>query len=308
MINQRPEKATAIKMPAVTPAHPFPAPKSQARYAVRDLIQTLDPLKDHQYIGYLSVCYDFPWDTTRALEFALFRVFGVAKGTPLLVSTGEFLQRTQKRYDDTVLILSEILENGYDSERGRAALRRMNQQHGHYTIPNDEMLYTLSTFIYEPIRWNARFGWRKLTEQEKLATYYGWCEIGRRMNIKNIPTSYEAFERFNEDYERTQFRYTNNNQQLAEVTRNLMLSWVLPKALWPVGAPFIHALLDDRMCAAVGFARPTPAMRKFVESVVRARSWLIKHLPARRAPRLITRQRSRTYPNGYRIEELGARP
>ena len=38
------------------------------------------------------------WQTQ--LEFALFRVFGIAKGSPLLVQTGEFVQRTQKRYDD----------------------------------------------------------------------------------------------------------------------------------------------------------------------------------------------------------------
>ncbi len=64
-------------------------PPSRSRFAIRDYVQTLDPVKDHQEIAYLSVCYDFPWDTTRALEFALFRTFGVAKGTPLLASTRE---------------------------------------------------------------------------------------------------------------------------------------------------------------------------------------------------------------------------
>ena len=156
-------------------------PRSHARFALRDYIATLDPERDHQEICYLDACYEFPWDTTRALEFALFRVFGVAKGTPLLVHTGEFEKRTQKRYDDTVLLLSEILEHGYDSERGRAALRRMNQQHGHYTIPNDEFLYTLSTFIFEPIRWVAKFGWRRQLDAEKQAAFFFWREVGRRM-------------------------------------------------------------------------------------------------------------------------------
>ncbi len=213
----------------------FTVPISRDRYAIRDYIRTLDPERDCQEIGYLDTCYEFPWDTTRSLEFALFRTFGVAKGSPLLVNTGEFLKRTQKRYDDTVLILSEILEHGYDSERGRAALRRMNQQHGRYPIPNDEYLYTLSTFIFEPIRWNDRFGWRKLMDNEKLAAYFAWREIGKRMNIHDIPQSYEAFEKFNVDYERANFRYAPDNNQLAIVTRDLMLSWVLPKALWPVG-------------------------------------------------------------------------
>jgi hypothetical protein len=284
-----------------------PIPQSTSRYAVRDLILTLDPLKDHQEIGYLSVCYDFPWDTTRSLEFALFRVFGVAKGTPLLVNTGEFLLRTQKRYDDTVLILSEILENGYDSERGRIALRRMNQQHGRYVIPNDEYLYTLSTFIYEPIRWNARFGWRKLTENEKLAAFYFWRKIGQFMNIKDIPESYEAFEQFNIDYERTHFKFATTNKQLAVVTRDLMLGWYLPKPLWKFGAPAIHALLDEPMLDAVGFEHPPQWLRRLVEGSLRLRGFALKFLRRRHEPRMLTRLPSRTYPNGYRVEELGAK-
>jgi hypothetical protein len=72
-------------------------------------IRGLDPVKDHQRIAFLTANYEFPWDTTRSLELALFRTFAVAKGTPLLAGTGEFTQRPQKRYDDTVLILAEIL-------------------------------------------------------------------------------------------------------------------------------------------------------------------------------------------------------
>src|SRR5690242_8167618 len=88
-------------------------PQITSRFSIRDLILTLDPVVDHQQICYLSTCYDFPWDYTRALEFALFRTFGIAQGTPLLERTGEFLLRTRKRYDDTVLILGELLEHGY---------------------------------------------------------------------------------------------------------------------------------------------------------------------------------------------------
>ena len=35
----------------------------------------------------------------------------------------------------------------------------------------------LSTFVYEPIRWNARFGWRPLVEQERLATFHFWRAV-----------------------------------------------------------------------------------------------------------------------------------
>jgi hypothetical protein len=268
-------------------------------------IKGLDPLRDHQRIAFLTANYEFPWDTTRSLELALFRTFAVAKGTSLLAGTGEFTQRPQKRYDDTVLLLAEILENGYNSERGRAALRRMNQLHGRFNIPNDEFLYVLSTFVFEPIRWNERFGWRRLLEQEKLAAYYYWREIGRRMNIKDIPPDYESLERYNVEYEETHFRFVEPNYRLAKATRDLFLSWFLPKPLWRLGEPFMYAIMDDRLLAAVGFPKPARWIRRFVEGVLRLRARLLRCLPARRGPRLITRQKHPTYPNGYRIERLG---
>src|SRR5581483_8688354 len=138
---------------------------------VLERIRSLDPAKDHVEIVYLSTRYDFPFDTVRAFEVALFRTFAVPSISKLLASTGEFLERAQKRYDDTDLLLSEILESGYDGARGRAALRRMNEIHGRYAISNEDYLYVLSTFIYEPIKWNDRFGWRPLCANERLSYY-----------------------------------------------------------------------------------------------------------------------------------------
>jgi hypothetical protein len=273
--------------------------------AVLREIRRLDPVADHQRIAFLTSLQEFPWDTTRSLELALFRAFAVAKGTALLAGTGEFTQRTQKRYDDTVLILAEILEHGYDSERGKAALRRMNQMHGRHAIPNDEFLYVLSTFVFEPIRWNERFGWRPLLRQEKLASFHFWRAIAQRMAIRDVPEDYDAFERYYDDFARQNYRYAPENGVLARATRDLLLSWYLPKFLWPIGRPFVHAMMDDHLLDAVGLPRPHPAVRRLMEGAVRLRSRIVRRLPARRHPRLITRRPHPTYPNGYTIEQLG---
>lgn len=281
--------------------------QARHRMSIRDYILTLDPARDCQQIAWLSSCYEFPWDTTRSLEFALFRVFGVAKGTPLLAQTGEFVQRTQKRYDDTVLILSEILESGgYDTARGQAALVRMNKQHGRFQIPNDEYLYTLSTFIFEPIRWNAQYGWRPLTEVEKQASYHFWKELGRRMGIRDIPESLEAFDQFNRNFEAAEFRYAPENELIAKATRNLMLSWFLPKWLYGIGAPFIHALIDDALLAAVGMPPAPRWLQGMTRFNLKLRGRLVALLPPRRRPRLLTKSKNRTYSKGYVIAELGA--
>ena len=100
--------------------------------ALREILE-LDPLRDAQRIVYLDLAYEFPFDTTRSLELALFRTFGSPAVSKLLVSklldaSGEFAQRAQRRYDDTDLILSTIAESGYDSELGKRAIRRMNRR------------------------------------------------------------------------------------------------------------------------------------------------------------------------------------
>jgi hypothetical protein len=95
-----------------------------SRFTIAQTIEQLDPEKDNQRIVFLSSRYDFPFDTTRALEFALFRTFCVPSISALLDRTGEFVQRPQKRYDDTDIIVSELMEWGYDGERGQRALRR----------------------------------------------------------------------------------------------------------------------------------------------------------------------------------------
>src|SRR3989442_13561650 len=113
------------------------------RSRVLSEIRRLDPVHDHQRIVFLSARQDFPFDTTRALEFALFRTFAVPSISALLDRTGEFQNRAQKRYDDTDLIVSELMERGYDSDRAKRALRRMNQLHGRFDIANEDFLYVL---------------------------------------------------------------------------------------------------------------------------------------------------------------------
>ena len=183
-----------------------------AHSALQEIL-TLDPERDHLRIVYLVSFQEFPWDTTRSLEVALMRTFAGPLTSAILAQTGELTQRPPKRYDDTDLILSEILEHGYDSERCC----------------------------------------RPMVEQEQLMIFHYWREIGRRMNIKDIPSDFAAFERYNVQFEREHFAYSKDTAAAATRTRDMFLGWFLPKFLYPVGAPFLHALLDDSLLEAFGF-------------------------------------------------------
>jgi len=274
------------------------------RSNVLNEIERLDPVRDHQRIVFLSCRVDFPFDTTRALEFALFRTFCVPSISALLQRTGEFEARPQKRYDDTDIIVSELMEHGYDSERGRTALRRLNQIHSRFAIANEDYLYVLSTFVFEPIRWNERFGWRRLVPQERLGLFYFWREVGRRMNIKDIPIESNEFEAFNRRYERQHYQYTEANHRVGLATRNLFLSW-FPRWTHPLVRPAIHAMMDEPILAAFGFTRPAAPTRWAVESALRTRAVILRFLPRRTQPSLRTRMKHPSYPGGYRIEDVG---
>jgi hypothetical protein len=267
-------------------------------------ISALDPIRDHLKIVQWVGEYEFTYETQRSLEFALFRTFAVPSISGLLASTGYFAMHGQKRYDDTALIIAEIAENGYDSERGRAAIRRMNQIHHHFPISNDDYLYVLSTFIFEPSRFGRLLSWREATNNEKLANYIFWCEIGRRMNIQNIPDTIQAFEQFNRDYERDHFHYADSNHQVAESSVQVFLQWY-PALLRPLARQVIYTLMDDVLLDAVGFPKPSHWWRGLVRKTLRLRAFVIKWLPRRRKPFLLTQSAIRSYPTGYKMDDLG---
>ncbi|MBI4578885.1 MAG: DUF2236 domain-containing protein [Planctomycetes bacterium] len=275
--------------------------------SITNEIRSLDPERDHQRIMLLSTRCEFPFDTTRALEFALFRTFAVPSISGLLDRTGEFQRRPQKRYDDTDILVSELMEWGYDSERGRAALRRMNQIHGRFNINNADYLYVLSTFIYEPIRWNARFGWRPLGENEKLAMFHFWRAVGQRMGIRDVPDSFEAFEQYNLAYERDHCRPAATNHRVGAAIREMMAGW-FPAPLRPVVRRMIYALMDEPLLEAFGFPRPARFWRWVLNAGMKSRAFVLRFLPRRRAPSLRTAMRQRTYPDGYHVDRLGPEP
>ncbi|MBM7070115.1 oxygenase MpaB family protein [Actibacterium sp. 188UL27-1] len=270
-----------------------------------DQIAALDPEASYEEIARLLYAYEFSWDIERALEFALFRTYAVPAISGLLAKTGEFETRPRKRYDDTELILAETIENGLDSTEGQRSIARMNAMHGRFRIGNGDMLYVLSTFICEPIRWLDRFGRRSMTNREKRAWFLYYRGLGERMGIEQIPTDLTDMMRFNVEYEATHFRFADTNRRIADATTVLLLGFYVPSWLFWMGRPAVRAFLDQRLLDSMGLAPAPSWVRGMLMAALRLRSGLLKRLPLRRKPRYLTQVPRPTYPEGYRIEELG---
>ena len=180
----------------------------------------------------------------------------------------------------------------------------MNWAHAHFKIANDDFLYVLSTFVYEPIRWIDRFCWRRTSRHEQLAYYYFWRNVGQRMGITDIPPDYEAFEAWARAYEKATFRYTETNRKIGEATRDLFAGWY-PTLLAPAVHQGIYALLDETMLDAFGFPRPHPLLVRAVAGSLALRGRVVRFFPVRRRPNFFTDRRNRTHPSGYAIAHLG---
>lgn len=274
----------------------------------RDRNEQLDPETDYVEIVQNLSLYEFTWDITQALSFALFRTYAVPSIGRLLYDTGQFTEACQKRYDDTTLLLEAPFVHGFESEEGRTALRRINQMHKMYDISNDDMVYVLSTFVVVPKRWLDDYGWRTLTETELRATVNYYRNLGKHMNIKDIPETYEDFARLMDDYEREHFAYDEGGRKVADATLELMCTFYPKIAHKPIDV-FSRALMDDPLLEAFRYPSPSPIAKKVSLAAMKVRARALRHVPSNRKPTYVADlPRIKSYPGGFVLSELGTFP
>lgn len=274
--------------------------------AVAAEIARLDAKRDCQRIVHLLSGYEYPWDFQRALELALFYTYGSASVSKLLNGTGEFRKNGQKRYDDTRLLMTHIVDSGYDGEIGRQALARVNRSHGHYRIPNDDFLFVLWTFIDFPLRWAREIGPRPLTAHEQDAWFHFWIGVGERMGLSELPADKAAFDRWIDAYKAREFRPCADSAAVARDTVAILENW-FPAALRGPVSPVVYAFFDDdpAFLAAVGAPPPPAWLRPALVRALRATARLRRRVTLGDYPAQPDSPRNRTYgKTGYAITEL----
>uniref|UniRef100_A0AAU2VI00 DUF2236 domain-containing protein n=1 Tax=Streptomyces sp. NBC_00008 TaxID=2903610 RepID=A0AAU2VI00_9ACTN len=278
------------------------------RYDRLKEIQRLDPDRDFLEIYRITATYEFPWDITRALELALYRTYAVPGIGRLLSETAELTARSQKRYDDTALLLDAVVEHGFDSVPGRTAIRRINQMHRGYDISDDDMRYVLCTFVVTPKRWLDTYGWRRLSGHEKAACAAYYRTLGAHMGIKDLPHTYEDFERTLDAYEKEHFGWDEGAREVSDATLALMASWY-PRPLARVVRGASLALLDDSLLRAFRYERPGPVARGLTRGALRLRARAVRLLPPRATPHYARQNPEiKGYRGGYEVSGLGTHP
>jgi hypothetical protein len=219
----------------------------------------LDPATDFAEIVRNLATHEFPWDTIQALSFALFRTYAVPGVGRLLDQTGAFAADTQKRYDDTALLLEPPGLLGFDHPDTRTAIRRINQMHRSYDIPNHEMRYVLSTFVVVPKRWMDAYGKRPFSPHEVAAVVRYYRTLGRHLGISDIPESFEEFAELIDSYEAEHFAFDEGTPRRRRHPRpGLQL---LPQTR-PACGRRVQQVADGRAAAPrLPVRRPAPCRR-----------------------------------------------
>jgi uncharacterized protein (DUF2236 family) len=271
-------------------------------------IAGLDPKRDWLELSTITAGIEFPWDVQRATELALFRTFAVPEIGELLARTGAFTEATQKRFSDTLIILDGAGAFIAGDEDSRVALQRLNRMHGAYDIPNDQMIYVLTTFVVPLVRWVNRYGYRSMTHAEVEAMVRYWQRMAELMGLKDVPADFDGFASFMDEYERDRFGSSTGGAAVAEATLNLFGHWY-PAPLRPVIRKSLLALLDPPVRATLGYPAPSRLTTAFVHALLGARGRFIRMLPARREPvRAAKNRRVRGYPFGWELAAVGTFP
>ena len=274
---------------------------------LREIAQR-DPEVDWAEINGIVSGHEFPWDIQRSTELALFRTYAIPEIGELLAKTRAFLDDTEKRFDDTAIILVESGNYIGGQSEDATPIRRLNQMHGAYDIPNDQMLYVLSTFIVTPRRWIDRYGYRTLTDSEVTSMVRYWQHMGSLMGIRDIPSDYDAFANYYDTYERERFDFSPGGRAVADATLSLMESWY-PSALRPLIHSAVTALLEPHLRRALHYDAPPAVVSKAVRVALGLRKAVVARMPARRtyiSP--LDTMRLRTYPQGYDVAKVGTFP
>lgn len=238
---------------------------------------------------------EFPFLFVKALQFALFRTYGLPTISGLLTKTSQFSnpETSYKRYADTSALIQEFMGNAPSSKRTITAIARTRFLHNGYRtsgkISENDMLYTLGLFAIQPIRFIEKYEWRQLTDLEKCAIGTFWKSLGDGLGISYaaLPSNKAGFRdglqwleeimTWSDAYEEKHMVPDVKNRETADQTTAVLL-YMVPKPLEHVGLYFVSFMMDDRLRRAMLYDPPPASYAKLFSSLLSIRRFVIRYL------------------------------
>ncbi|KIX08097.1 uncharacterized protein Z518_02752 [Rhinocladiella mackenziei CBS 650.93] len=278
-------KSLQAKYKYGTPEHP--SYEGMTVKEAHDIVQALSDL-------------EFPALFEKGLQFALFRTYGIPTISKLLVKTTQLstAKNVPKRYADTGVLLTDMYSAEPESEKCFEAYARLNYLHGHYIkqgqISNNDMLYTLSLFLNQPVEWINKYEWRPLTDLEicAMGVFHKAMGDGMEISFEPLPSYstgwkdglhfYRELDTWAKEYEKQYMVPNQKNYDTAVQTRQLFQS-MYPNFMKGVLTKVISAPLDDRLREAIMFDRTPASYTFFFNGFMELRRLYLRYLALPRA-------------------------
>ncbi|KAI0417061.1 hypothetical protein F5X98DRAFT_375183 [Xylaria grammica] len=174
----------------------------------------------------------------------------------------------------------------------KAAIDRVNSIHSLYRpsgkMSDDDLLYVLSLFTLETIRWIDRFEWRALTAEERCALAMLWRALGEELRIpfEKLPSFRDGFrdplhwlaelEGWGRQYEEKNREKSPESVFLAQKHFDARLG-SLPGCLRRPAHSVFSALIEPGLRQAMGIETPPSAVVFLVDIVIYARKCIRRH-------------------------------
>ncbi len=272
--------------------------------AIRKEIRSLDPVKDCQRIVYLMVGYEFTREVTSALDIVYLGSGGNNYMADIL-GRSHYLTDGMKRYDDSRFLIFKFLESGWDQKDGADAIRHINMLHSKYKIDNEQFVQALCVFLVAPVEWIDNFGWRKLTSIEKDAWYHFWINVGKLMEIRELPTSIEHAAKILKTY----YRNIKAPSKYAKALGDSTLAVYVEKSPWyfkPFATTYYRSFYTDFLREAYQVEDLPAAVKYSVYSGIKLNSIVRRFLSPSPFPYVINRQSLTTYGKGLpKVQDAG---
>ncbi|KAK6431881.1 hypothetical protein LTR95_011954 [Oleoguttula sp. CCFEE 5521] len=215
---------------------------------------------------------EFPTTLSIAVFSALFKTYGIPSISSLLVSTGHMtaLQSLARRMADTSQLSNNAIIAPPTSDRAIDAVTRIVHLHQPFRqkgqISDGDMLYTLSLFALEGMRWIREYEWRELTDLERCAIAVFWRHIGHDFDISYAPLEcdedtdalqwLQSLDTWSQEYEAQHMRYAKSNAVLAQSTLALLVG-AKPAPMQRLLRTLAAYLMGPRLCDAMGIPLPS---------------------------------------------------
>ncbi|MHA7306389.1 oxygenase MpaB family protein [Arthrobacter sp. TMN-49] len=252
------------------------------------------------------VLYDLAADIELGFFLAYYRNFAIPSIAATLHHNGEITVSPMKRSYDTAIVTYELITSGLNSDRGRHMIRLLNHVHRHVPGSQHDFLYVLLTLLVVPIRWARTHAWRAPTLAEETAATRFYRELGTRMHIAGLPSTFQDAERFFDSYERDNIAHSPAGAQLMASTVQVLKSRLLASAR-ALTRPMLSAMFDDDcLTDALGLPHATQLSKAALSAALYIRNAIHRRRPLSAEPHFVPGQAgSSLYPNGYRLDDIG---